>query len=82
MKKCIIITLLLAAASFAFAEGKAQTVCPVMGHKVNEKLYANVKGYRIYVCCKSCIAKVKATPEKYIEKMKAAGVTPEKNVEK
>jgi hypothetical protein len=59
-------------------EIKAQVTCPVMGGKVSKKLYADVNGYRVYVCCKGCIAKIKADPEKYLEKIKGNGETPEK----
>ena len=82
MKKKMIISLLLGAALFAFAEGKPQTNCPVMGGKVNPKQYADVNGYRIYVCCKPCIAKVKADPKKFIEQMKAKGIELEKTPKK
>lgn len=57
---------------------KKQTTCPVMGGKINKALYADVNGNRIYVCCKGCIAKIKAEPSKFIEKMKKDGVDPEK----
>jgi hypothetical protein len=78
MKKSIITILLLTAASLAFAEGKPQTTCPVMGGKINKAQYADVKGVRIYVCCKPCTTKVKADPAKFIKKMKAAGIELEK----
>lgn len=57
---------------------KPQTVCPVMGGKINKAQYADVNGYRIYVCCPGCIGKIKADPETYIEKMKAEGIELEK----
>ena len=78
MKKSIITILLLTAASLAFAEGKAQTTCPVMGGKIDKAQYADVDGVRVYVCCPGCVAKVKADPEKYIAKLKAEGVELEK----
>jgi len=77
MKK-VLITLLLASAVSVFAENKKQTTCPVMGGKINPKQYIDVKGYRIYVCCKPCSLQIKAAPDKYIEKLKAAGVELEK----
>lgn len=55
-----------------------QTVCPVMGGKINPKLYADVKGHRVYVCCKGCLPAVKKHPQKYIDKLKAEGVDVEK----
>ena len=58
---------------------KPQTLCPVTGEKIDKSLYADVKGYRVYVCCKGCIAKVKADPDKYLAKIKADGETPAKS---
>ncbi len=54
-------------------EAKMQKTCPVMGGKINKDLYVDAKGKRIYVCCKGCISKVKAEPEKYIEKLEKKG---------
>ena len=61
---------------------KPQTVCPVLGGKINKKQYADVKGYRIYVCCPMCIGKIKADPDKYIKKMEDDGITIEKAPQK
>jgi len=72
------ILLLLVSATIAFAEGKPQTICPIMGGKINKAEYADVEGYRIYVCCKPCIAKLKTDPEKMIQKMKSEGLELEK----
>lgn len=60
------------------SEPKAQTTCPVMGGKIDKNIFADVNGYRVYVCCNGCISKVKADPDKYIKTIKAAGETPEK----
>ena len=77
MKKMIL--LLLLPATMAFAEGKPQSTCPVMGgQKINKALYTDVKGYRIYVCCKECIDVIKADPKKVIKQMKAEGIELEK----
>ncbi len=78
INKTMTIAFLLGAAAISFADGKSQTTCPVMGGKINKKLYADVKGQRIYVCCPGCISAIKADPEKYIKKMKAAGIEPGK----
>ena len=51
-----------------------QTTCPVMGGKINPKLYADVEGKRIYVCCKGCIAPIKKDPATYIKKLEEQGV--------
>ena len=79
MKKALLIAALLVSATPAFAEGKPQTTCPVMkGSPVNESLYVDADGYRIYVCCGGCVAAVKADPAKYIAQLKAEGVELEK----
>lgn len=78
MKKLILTTLLIIAAAGTFAEETKQTTCPVMGGKINKELFVDANGVRIYVCCKGCIAKVKADPEKYIKQLQAEGVELEK----
>lgn len=75
MKKSILIALLIISGTgLAFAEGKPQTTCPVMGGKINKNMYVDVKGYRIYICCAGCNRAIKANPEKFIKKMKEDGV--------
>jgi len=59
-------------------EGKQQTECPVLGGKIDKKVFLDVKGKRIYFCCKGCIAKVKADPDKYIKEMEDQGIVLEK----
>lgn len=51
-----------------------QTVCPVMGGKVNKDIYVDYQGKRIYFCCKGCDSKFKEDPEKYMKKMKDQGM--------
>ncbi len=55
---------------------KLQTECPVMGGPINTDFYADVDGYRIYVCCPGCDQTVLDDPETYLEEMKAEGITP------
>lgn len=62
----------------AQTQGQPQTKCPVLGGNVDKSIYADYKGYRYYFCCKGCDEEFKKNPEKYIEKMKAEGITPEK----
>ena len=61
---------------------KQQTICPVMGGKIDKNQYTDVKGKRIYVCCKGCINTINADPDKYIKKLEDSGVTLEKAPEK
>jgi YHS domain-containing protein len=67
-----------ASAAEAKAKVKPQTVCPVMGGKINKSLYVDYQGQRIYMCCKGCTAALKKDPAKYIKKIIARGETPAK----
>ena len=57
---------------------KKQTLCPVMGNEINQKLYVDFQGKRIYVCCKGCIAEIKKDPAKYIAQLEKEGITLDK----
>jgi YHS domain-containing protein len=51
-----------------------QTVCPVMGKPIDSSVYTDIQGQRVYFCCKSCVDKVKADPDKYFKAAAAEGV--------
>lgn len=86
MKKLSIIAVFILSAGLVMTgitadarkQGKAQTLCPVMGDPINRKFYVDYKGYRIYFCCSSCPEEFKKNPEKYMKKLRESGVTPEK----
>jgi len=44
----------------------AQKTCPVMGGKIDPKIYTDHEGRRIYFCCAACPPKFKEDPEKYL----------------
>ena len=46
------------------------TVCPVMGGKVNKKIYAVHNGTKVYFCCPGCISTFEKDPEKYLKKLR------------
>lgn len=56
---------------------KPQTVCPIMGGKIDKKVFVDVAGYRFYACCPPCLAKIKADPAKAVATLKAKGEKPE-----
>ena len=58
-------------------ELKPQAVCPIMGGKISRKVFTDVAGYRIYACCRACLAKIEADPEKAVATLRAKGQTPE-----
>ena len=51
-----------------------QTMCPVMGGKIDSTVFADIEGQRVYFCCKGCPEKMKADPDKYFKKTAAEGV--------
>ena len=54
---------------------KRQTLCPVMEAKINNRVYADYKGKRVYFCCADCQKEFAKDPEKYIRKLEDQGVT-------
>ena len=54
-----------------------QTTCPVMGGKINTKIYADHEGKRVYFCCEACPAQFKKDPKKYLAKLKEMDQEPE-----
>ena len=64
-----------APASSPAAPGQPQTKCPVLGGNINQQIYADYKGKRIYFCCPGCDQEFKKNPEKYMKKLQEQGVT-------
>jgi len=54
---------------------KPQVTCPVMGGKIDQKVYVDYQGKRIYFCCKGCPETFQKTPKKYLAKMEKQGIT-------
>jgi len=55
-------------------ELKHQTVCPVMGGKIDSTAFTDIQGQRVYHCCPMCSAKLKADPDKYFEQSANDGI--------
>jgi uncharacterized membrane protein/YHS domain-containing protein len=70
MKAYLIRNLLIAmlfVAGLSIAEQPAQTTCPVMeGNPIDQSLFVDHDGQRIYFCCKMCVGLFKESPEKYL----------------
>ncbi len=49
-------------------EKKPQTVCPLMGGKINKDIYTDYQGQRVYFCCAGCKPKFEKDPEKSMKK--------------
>jgi YHS domain-containing protein len=43
-----------------------QTLCPVMGNPIQDDVFIEYKGVKVFFCCSGCDRKFKADPEKYI----------------
>ena len=50
-----------------------QTVCPIMGGKIDRKVYTDYEGKRVYFCCPGCIEKFRKDPAKYVQQLEASG---------
>jgi len=53
---------------------KVQTLCPIMGTKIDPALYVDHDGKRVYVCCQGCLGAVQRDAAKVIEKMEGEGI--------
>lgn len=51
-----------------------QTVCPVMGGKIDSSSYTDIQGQRVYHCCVMCTKKLQADPDKYFKDSFDAGI--------
>lgn len=51
-----------------------QTLCPVMGGKIDSTVYTDIQGQRVYHCCPMCSAKLKKDPDTYFKKATADGI--------
>ncbi|MFO7914643.1 MAG: hypothetical protein R6U43_03010 [Candidatus Krumholzibacteriales bacterium] len=54
---------------------KPQSVCPVMGGKIDRQHYVDVKGRRVYACCEGCLEEIRKDPDKYMARIRANGET-------
>jgi YHS domain-containing protein len=52
-----------------------QVKCPVMGEPIDPKVFTDYKGQRVYFCCKDCVPKFKANPQKYLKKLPEVSTT-------
>lgn len=46
-----------------------QTLCPVMGFKIDKKYFTTYKGKKVYFCCGGCEEEFLKDPEKYTAKL-------------
>jgi len=74
MKKLtlLIIIFIVSIPAIGFAEKtdlKPQTVCPVMGNKIDKNVFVDYQGQRIYFCCPACKEEFQKEPEKYMKKI-------------
>jgi YHS domain-containing protein len=46
-----------------------QTTCPVMGGAINESIFTEYKGKKVYFCCAGCKEKFEKEPDKYIAQL-------------
>jgi YHS domain-containing protein len=55
-------------------ELKNQTLCPVMGGKIDSAVFTDIQGQRVYHCCPMCSKGLKKDPDKYFKKAAEEGI--------
>ena len=63
------------------AAPRKQTLCPVSGNDIDEDVFTDHEGKRVYFCCPHCIKKFKSDPGSYLAKMKDQGIKVENTPE-
>lgn len=58
-----------------------QTLCPVMGGKIDSTAFTDIQGQRVYHCCPMCSQKLKNDPDKYFKEAAANNIVFE-NIQK
>ena len=53
----------------AVAAAAEQTICPVMGDKIDKNIFVEYQGKKVYFCCPECKGKFEKEPEKYLSKL-------------
>ena len=48
-----------------------QKLCPVMGNPIDQSIFVDYEGQRVYFCCQMCVDTFKKDPEKYLKKLEA-----------
>jgi len=46
-----------------------QETCPVMEGPINEDIYVEYKGKKVYFCCEGCVEAFKKEPKEYLAKL-------------
>ncbi len=49
--------------------GTEQTICPIMGGKIDKTVFTEYQGKKVYFCCPGCIDEFNKDPEKYIPQL-------------
>ena len=51
-----------------------QTLCPLMGERINRSIYADYQGKRVYFCCKNCIDEFGKAPATTVKQIEGKGI--------
>lgn len=77
----VLVTAVMAQAGETTNETQFQTVCPVMGGKIDKDVYTDIEGKRVYFCCPMCVDKFVADPARFLKKLADEGVVLEDSPE-
>jgi YHS domain-containing protein len=70
----LVSSMLPAASQPPAAEKKPQTVCPIMGGKIDKEVYLDYQGQRVYFCCPGCKPKFLEDPEISMKKFEEQAI--------
>ena len=56
------------------AAGTPQTHCPIMGGEIDEGVYRDVDGKRVYFSCPACFEKFDQDPQTHIKRLESEGI--------
>lgn len=71
MNRLMMFLALMVIVSFSVAGAAEQTTCPVSGEPIDESVFTEYNGEKVYFCCADCKEAFEANPEKYMEKVHA-----------
>ena len=67
---CFLLAFVFSTAKVIGRTEKVQNdVCPVMGGKVDAKIFTEYDGKKVYFCCAGCPSVFRKNPEKYVGKL-------------
>ncbi len=75
---CVLLASSYGGKALARQNEQGQTLCPVMGGKIDKSVHVDYEGKRVYFCCSGCREAFLRNPEKYFKEMESKGIVLDK----